>query len=58
NKNRGGIYIIEDFHHNYQDKHKDNNMRPILKELIDEIYLTNEVKDISFHPNIVFITKA
>lgn len=58
NKNRGGIYVIEDFHHNYQDKWKDNNIRPMLKDLIDDIYLTNEVKDISFYPNIVFITKA
>lgn len=58
NKNRGGIYVIEDFHHNYEDRHKDNNMRATLKELTDEIYLTNEVKNISFFPNIIFITKA
>ena len=58
NKNRGGIYVIEDFHHNYKDIHKDNNMRPLLKDLIDNLYLKNEVKDISFHPNIIFITKA
>ena len=58
NKNRGGIYVFEDFHHNYQDIHKDNNMRPILTAMIDDIYISNEVKDISFHPNIVFITKA
>jgi len=58
NKNRGGIYVIEDFHHNYQDRHKDRNMRPILKDLVDSIYLTNEVKDMAFYPNICFVRKA
>lgn len=58
NKNRGGIYVIEDFHHNYQDRHKDHNMRPILRDMIDNIYLNNEVKDMAFYPNICFLRKA
>ena len=58
NKNRGGFYVIEDFHHNFQAKWKDNNMIDTMKGMMDKIYRGNEVKDMAFYPNICFIRKA
>jgi glycosyltransferase involved in cell wall biosynthesis len=54
----GGTYVIEDFHHNYKDKWENKNIKRQLKNMVDKIYTTNEVRDVAFHPNIVFITKA
>ena len=58
NRNRGAIYVIEDFYHNYMAKYKDDNMLSIVKGFIDKLYLTNEIKEISFHAGVVIITKA
>ena len=56
--NRGGMYVIEDLHHNFRDTFKSQSILPTLTEMIDDIYTSNEVRDVSFHPNIVFIRKA
>jgi len=57
-RNRGALYVIEDFYHNFDKRHKDNNMLSTVKGFIDKLYLTNEIKEISFHPGVVIITKA
>jgi hypothetical protein len=54
----GGTYVIEDFYYNYKNKWGHANMCDDIKKLVDEIYTTNMVKSVAFHPGIVFITKA
>jgi len=55
--NRGGKYVIEDLHHNFRAE-ANKPIVPMLTDMVSDIYRSNEVKNVSFYPNIVFITKA
>lgn len=52
--NRGGIYVIEDLHHNYREN---GQMVQLLKESIDSIYKDLSVSQVNFYYNICFLRK-
>ncbi len=53
-----GVFAIEDIHGNFRDKYKDNNIIPMLKDHVEDIWVSQKIQSISFFPNICFIRKA
>jgi len=56
--NSGGWYIVEDLYGHYKWGEKDRVMLKKLKDMIDDMHKTGEVKELHFHYNICFIKKA
>ena len=53
--NHGGVYVIEDLHHNFSGK--SGVMADYLKKMVDDIYIDPTVTSINFYYNIVFVRK-
>lgn len=54
---KGGLYVIEDIWISVRGKEKRPKLMNKLKNMIDDICLTEEIISVSFYPNICFIQK-
>jgi len=54
----GGVYVFEDTQYSYRKKYIKDSIFPMLKDMVDDIYLKHNVREVHFYPNICFIRKA